>query len=415
MESSSANQTPGSDLHPLIANRKFIIGLMIAGALILLVSGVALWVVLRNRSGPPVTPGPTWAVPPDLSLTPVPSLEELATRYPQLGELLRDPSLDSVYKEFLLAYQTGGIEAARRLAEERGLINQKDEVRITLVIDSEEHTRAVADELEKFGVIVEGTYRDLIDIAVPMAFIEQFAQAQDPGQLFEQLTQLKHVIKLRLPMPSRTGEPVPRSIEQDAATRLDVLELLARRLFLGPNYGVEGVDVTGAKEWHKAGFTGQGIKIGILDLGFDGYRNLLGDELPEAGRVIAKSFVRGQEPDASGEVHGTACAEIVHAMAPEAELYLAYYDGSEVGMGRAVDWLLEQGVQIISHSATSLVGPMDGTGSQAQLVDRVVSRGVIWVNAMGNYATEHYRGEFTDTDGDGRHEFPNGKEVMAYR
>ncbi len=378
---------------PLLQNRKFLFALIIIGAIVLLASGGALWSFTRPASVTP-TPAPTFAVPPELELTPPPSLEELATRYPQLAELLQDPSLDSVYKDFMLAYQTGGIEAARELALQRGLLNDKDEVRITLVVDDEKNAATVASELEQFGLIVEGTYRDLVDIAVPMRVIEQFAKTEDPAKLFEQLGQLKHVIKLRLPIPSRTGK------------------CGALAGCLAPESKVEGIEVTGAKEWHDAGFTGQGVKVGVLDLGFDGYRDLLGKELPET--VTVESFARGREADSSGEVHGAACAEIVHAMAPDAELYFAYYDGSEVGLGRAVDWLLEQGVQIISHSATGLVAPMDGSGSQAKLVEEVVGKGVIWVNASGNYAQEHYRAEFTDSDGNNQHEFPNGKELMTY-
>ncbi len=377
-------------LQDLVQNRKFLIGLSLAGLAVVLAAGGMLWTLARPASTATPMPLPTLGVPPELQLTPPPSLEELATRYPQLSDLLHDPALDSVYKEFLLAYQTGGVQAARELAMQRGLLNKKDEIRITLVIDSEENTQTVADELKRFGVIIEGSYRELIDIAVPMAFIEGFAQAENPGELFEQLTQLKHVIKLRLPMPTRTG-----------------------RKDIAPSGKAEGPSVTGAETWHAAGFRGQGIKIGVLDLGFDGYRDLLGNELPE--HLTAMSFVYDQEVDSSGEVHGTACAEIVHAMAPDAELYLAYYNGSEVGMGQAVEWLLEQGVQIISHSATGMVAPMDGSGSQAQLVDEVFAQGVIWVNASGNYAGEHYRAVFTDQDGDGQHEFPNGTQFMTYQ
>lgn len=373
-------------IQPLMNNRNLQISLAIAGAVLLMGAGGALWALTRPPQGGQATPTPAFQIPADLQLTPAPSLGELATRYPKLGELLNDPALDSVYKEFMLAYQTGGLEAARALARQRGLLNDKEEVRITLVVDSPDNTQAVADELDDLGVIIEGTYRDLIDIAVPMAFIEKFAQTDDPAKIFDQLVQIKHVIKLRLPMPARTGARPPK---------------------------VEGVDVTGAQDWHAAGFTGRGVKVGVLDLGFDGYRNLLGEELP--AQVVAKSFVRGQEPDSSGEVHGAACAEIVHAMAPEAELYLAYYDGSEVGLGRATEWLLEQNVRIISHSANGLVGPMDGSGSQVQVVNDAVARGVVWVNSSGNYATEHYRGQYTDTDGDGRHEFADGQETMGYR
>ncbi len=151
----------------------------------------------------------------------------------------------------------------------------------------------------------------------------------------------------------------------------------------------------------------------MLDLGFDGYKALLGKELP--AQVTARSFVPDEEPDATGQVHGTACAEIIHAMAPDAELFLAYYSGNETGLGRAVDWLLAQGVDIISHSAGGSLGPMDGSGRQAKIVDDVAARGVLWVNASGNEGAEHFRGVFQDSDGDGLHNFPDGTNAMAYR
>jgi pSer/pThr/pTyr-binding forkhead associated (FHA) protein/subtilisin family serine protease len=201
------------------------------------------------------------------------------------------------------------------------------------------------------------------------------------------LTQMEHIIRLELPAP-----------HQSDAVRAD---------------GVrgEGVSITDAEEWHAAGFTGQSIRVGVLDLGFDGYRSLLGTELPES--VVSASFIYGKEPDESGEVHGTACAEIVHEMAPGAELYFAAYDSTLVGMGQAVEWLLSQGVNIISNSTTGVVGPMDGSDEAAALVDEAVSSGVLWVNSAGNAAEEHYRGLFTDTDGDGLHEFPDGTEAIG--
>jgi len=41
-----------------------------------------------------------------VTITP-PSLDELALRYPSLERLLRDPETDSVYKEFVIAYEQG--------------------------------------------------------------------------------------------------------------------------------------------------------------------------------------------------------------------------------------------------------------------------------------------------------------------
>ena len=366
--------------------RRLLITLSAVSLVVLLAAGGALWYLTRAPARPAATPTASGS-PPPIILTPPASLDELAKRYPQIANLLKDPALSSAFKEFMVAYQQGGIAAAETLASERGLLSKNRELRITLVLDSADSAPDVTAELEKFGIVIEGAYRDQIDIAVPLQLIEEFAKTDDPGKLFSQLTGMKHIVKLRMPMGNRTdGVMLPS----------------------------EAVTQTGALAWHQAGFTGKGIKVGVLDLGFDGYKNLLGKTLPAAERVTVKSFVSGRDVDQAGEVHGAACAEIIHAMAPDAELYLAYYNGSETGLGRGVEWLVEQGVQIISHSASGLAGPMDGTGSQAQLVDEVAAKGILWVNASGNYAQDHYRFTFNDANGDGKHVFPNGKATLLY-
>ena len=48
-------------------------------------------------------------------------------------------------------------------------------------------------------------------------------------------------------------------------------------------------------------------------------------------------------------VHGTACAEIVHDVAPEAELYL-YKVGDLVDLENAKDRAIRDGIDIINHS-----------------------------------------------------------------
>jgi pSer/pThr/pTyr-binding forkhead associated (FHA) protein/subtilisin family serine protease len=316
-----------------------------------------------------------------------PSLEEVAQQYPELASLVNDPTLSSVYKEFLVAYESGGIEAAEELARKRGLLNDRDEIRITLVVDSAEYIPTLVEELKGVGVTVEGSYKERINISVPLALVEQLAEQQGTGALFGQLGQMSHIIRLELPVPRKSDAMQASGVQG------------------------QGVSVTGADRWQAAGFTGQSIRVGVLDLGFDGYRGLLGVELPDS--VVARSFIFGKEPDQSGEVHGTACAEIVHEMAPDAELFFAAYDSSHVSMGMAVDWLLSQGVHIITNSTSGVVGPMDGSDESAALVDDAARLGVLWVNSSGNSGEEHYRGLFADTDGDGIHEFPDGTEAMG--
>ena len=173
----------------------------------------------------------------------------------------------------------------------------------------------------------------------------------------------------------------------------------------------EIVSVIGADVWQASGVTGQGVKVGVLDRGFDGYRSLLGGDLP--ANVTVQSFITGLDADQAGTVHGSAVAEIIHDIAPDAELFFAAYD-TDVEQRQAIDWLLSQGVRIISHSGSSVYGPMDGTGDDAVMVDQIVANGVLWVNSAGNRGYTHYRAVFLDEDGDGYHEFSPGDELMEF-
>jgi subtilisin family serine protease len=372
------------------------------------------WLNLRQKNALGV-------LPPNLSITPPASLAELATQYPELASILQDPELDSAYKDFLLAYQQGGEDAALEMARSRGLINQNEELRITLELDTTDSAALVA-QLEAQGVKVTAVSDNLVDIAVPLALIQEVMQKGDPGALFRGITALDHVKRVRLP---RT------SIQHDAGVFLRPLyhrplwsmypgirelknafwELFGTGLKAVSSNTIESLDKINVPAWHAAGYTGQGIKIGILDMGFNKYRSFLGSELPE--NVTVRSFIAGVEIDDTDTEHGTACAEIIHDIAPDAELFLAAYE-TDVEQRQAVDWLVAQGVNIISHSAGSIYGPMDGTGPEAEMVDKVVAGGILWVNSAGNMAEAHYRGKFTDKDGDGFHEFKPGDELLGF-
>src|SRR5665648_11946 len=54
----------------------------------------------------------------------------------------------------------------------------------------------------------------------------------------------------------------------------------------------EGLAVINGPAWHSAGFTGTGVKIGIIDSGFLGSNSLLGTDLPAS--VNVKNFVDGE-------------------------------------------------------------------------------------------------------------------------
>jgi subtilisin family serine protease len=176
----------------------------------------------------------------------------------------------------------------------------------------------------------------------------------------------------------------------------------------------EGVARTEAAAWHAAGLRGQGIRIAVIDGGFQGYTAKLGSELP--ANVVVKNFVDGQ-PDAEVDAttpHGTACAEIVHDMAPAAQLYLIKIS-TDVDLDQAVSYAIAQGVDVISTSLTFLnITPGDGTGRFAAMANRARAAGILWTTAAGNYRETHWSGTSTDGDNDNLHEYAPGVEVNVF-
>ena len=185
--------------------------------------------------------------------------------------------------------------------------------------------------------------------------------------------------------------------------------------------GGEQVGVTLAAAWHEKGFTGKGIKVAVLDGGFKGLaeRQASGD-LP--ANVVTQDFCGGQL--LGEEDHGTAVAEIVHEMAPDAQLYLACV-GTEVDLAAAEAWAKSQGVTVINHSA-GWEGPYrdDGGGPVGAVVADARANGILWVNSAGNEAMTHWSGSYTpngswhmwNPNGDMGNSFiwPNGMDICGF-
>lgn len=157
----------------------------------------------------------------------------------------------------------------------------------------------------------------------------------------------------------------------------------------------QGIAITGADRWHRAGGTGSGVKVAVVDLGFAGHRSLLGGELPSS--IRARSFRSDGDLEA-GSSHGTAAAEIVHEIAPGAELYLVNYD---YDLDSVVDYLIANEIDVVSFSVGYLSGPFDGTSPVADSVQRAIDAGIVWVTAAGNYARRHWGTSRVAAGGDG--------------
>lgn len=177
--------------------------------------------------------------------------------------------------------------------------------------------------------------------------------------------------------------------------------LLAVPLQASPvSQGLLGVD-----RWREAGFTGYGVKVAVLDAGFRGYEARLGRSLPATVRT--RSFRAGTEVG-TGTDHGTLAAEVVSSIAPGATLYLVSF-GTLTELSAAVDFLAEEQVDVVSFSLGFLhSGPGDGSGPVNAIIDRATQGDAVWVVAAGNWARQHWRGFYVDSDGDSVHEFGVG-------
>ena len=179
----------------------------------------------------------------------------------------------------------------------------------------------------------------------------------------------------------------------------------------------QGVALHHADAWHRMGYRGQGVKVGIIDGGFENFRELQGSgELP--GNVIARCYPArdSQEPVSSSladcEVdgdHGTRVAETVIDVAPEVQLYIAHPQ-SGGDQRDAIDWMVANGVHVMNRSLGSgYEGSGDGTSwfsiSTLNDIDTAVSGGIVFVNPAGNAARSTWYGMFNDPDGNNRHNF----------
>ena len=235
-----------------------------------------------------------------------------------------------------------------------------------------------------------------------------------PGSVLQVSVPAAHVDDLAL-SPGVTYVRSPR--------RVDVRPSGAAGL---PNAGpisAEATTITNASAWQTAGFRGAGVKIGVIDY-FNPTKwnaEVANGEVPAASGTFCRDTLPDGYDDCPGgsifditeEGHGNAVSEIIHDLAPDAQLYLGR--GSTISdMYAVIDWFAANGVRIVNRSLGSPYdGPGDGTGELDALADYAVTNGITIINSAGNEGSDQYwRGSWIDTDGDGWMEFGPGDETL---
>lgn len=323
--------------------------------------------------------------------TPLPPPSSIATPSSITLPSGNDVKIDSKLLDVAAAYNKGGQKAAEEKARETGLLSETNELRITLVL-TDTNTQPVIDKVKAMGGKVAGAAENLVDVLIPLDTVLTYVSGNNQS-FMQDLASLSTVKEVRVtPLPRNEGFAFPAG-----ATIAEVRPLIQALI-------VEGVATSGADKWQAAGIKGKGIKIGIIDGGFGGYEALLGKELPQ--KVTLKSF--RPNGDAGKDVHGTAVAEIVHAMAPEAEIFLCPIYG-DASYAQAVKYLVDEvKVNVIQQSQGWHDTRGDGSGFRADQVNYARNSGVLYVKSAGNEGNAHYTTTFSPGS-TGRHQFARGK------
>jgi subtilisin len=149
------------------------------------------------------------------------------------------------------------------------------------------------------------------------------------------------------------------------------------------------------RDWAFGAGTGEGVTVAIVDSGVEGGHPAVGGALAASVRIELAgddaAIVEDEPTDVVG--HGTACAGIVHGLAPGARLISARVLGSDNrGKGHAfaagLEWAIDQGAAIINLSLSSRSEALFGVFHD--LADRAYFAGTLLVCAANNVAVASY-------------------------
>ena len=158
---------------------------------------------------------------------------------------------------------------------------------------------------------------------------------------------------------------------------------------------------------------GSGIRVAIIDSGVDPAHPAIGGRLGRALRVeLSGDAATVVDDESAGDVvgHGTACAGIVHSLAPAAELISIRVLGPDNrGKGQAVaaaiDWAIDDRVEVVNLSLSSRSEAM--FGAFHELADRAYFANTLLVGAANNIPGASYPSLFAAVVSVAAHDVPD--------
>lgn len=305
--------------------------------------------------------------------------------------------VDSVLLDLLLQYKLKGESAALDFAHQRGLLDANNNVIFSLVLNTTD-TGPITTKIQSMGGTVRVTYQNMLTVAVPLdTVINYVTNDQARANFFQSLATFSEVKEIRF-------IPPPSPAMSFSGPQLKAL--LAQTAIFGPDQGVHTIAADAAQQH---GFSGQNMKLGLIDAGFKDYQQFK-DYLPAS--FTLKDFTVYNGPYST--IHGTASAIAMHQVAPAAQIFAAPVDSWE-GFCNALDWF-SQTIKVKVVAAVigwNGFGRGDGTGTLEECINKAQVAGTLVVIAAGNDAYSHYGATLNPVQG--YHKFANNTNRMKLR
>lgn len=251
---------------------------------------------------------------------------------------------------------------------------------------------------------------DIFQIAGTKVFIESVSYG---GQYDDMLNSLAGLFTIETPGPSRNR--ATGWVEIADLLLLNAIEALryARPVYPGvSNYIVPATGLTKSQgdfamhsDFARLGYDidGTGVKIGVLSNSYDtqgkAAQNVNAGDLPGTGNIhenltpvqVLKDIVptHGALSD-----EGRAMLQIVHDIAPGAELAFRTGYLGELDMAIGIRQLADAGTDVIVDDLSYITEPFFRDGIISQTIDSVVSEGVTFFSSAGNFGRASYSGIF---------------------
>jgi subtilisin len=163
------------------------------------------------------------------------------------------------------------------------------------------------------------------------------------------------------------------------------------------------------RDWAWGASTGANVRVCILDSGIEGGHPLVGGLEGAVAVSIGEDGNAIVEEDSEGDLcgHGTACAGIVRALAPDCRLFSARVLGAGyTGSGRVLlaglRWAVEQGFDVVNMSLSTTKQEL--AGLLHELADSAYFRRSVLVASAHNMPVDSYPWRFSSVISVGSHE-----------